>query len=171
MWLEAGEPGQQFLQSLVGDLAREYNTRPFGAHATLLGLLDKSEADLDTIGKACEEIVSEYHGVITEIIGVGIRNMHFQSVLLLVAPSKDLVAMNHRARTFLGHDDDPPFMPHWSAVYGDLNQQTKESIARELVTKITLPRVVTVRYIALVDVRGYPDEWQVVQRYPFAGWR
>lgn len=168
LWLEAREPEQQFLQSLVDDLAREYNTRPFGAHATLLGLLDKGEADLDTIGKACEEIASEYRGVVTEIVGVGIRNMHFQSVFLLVAPSKDLVAMNHRARALLGHEDDPPFMPHWSAVYGDPDRRMQEFIARELINRVTLPRVVTVSNIALVDVQGYPDEWKVVKQYPFA---
>lgn len=169
LWLEAREPEQRFLQLLVYDLAREYSTRPFGAHATLLGLLDKREADLDTIGQACEKITSEFRGVVTEIIGVGTRDMYFQSVFLLVAPSEDLVVMSRRARTLLGHESDPPFMPHWSALYGDLDRRAKALIARELVTKLELPRVVAINNVALVDVRGYPDEWKIIQRYPFTG--
>ncbi|MEX1997539.1 MAG: 2'-5' RNA ligase family protein [Candidatus Andersenbacteria bacterium] len=166
LWLEAKKSDQQFLQSLVDSLAQEHGVRSFGAHATLIGLLDKGPSDLATIAQACEEIASGYRDVTSEIIGVGIRDMYFQSVFLLVTPTKDLVDMNQKARTLLGHESDSPFMPHWSALYGDITRHQKDAVAQRLITEVSFPHVVTINNIALVDVQGYEDEWKVVRRYP-----
>jgi len=165
IWFEAKEDDQQFLQSLMDDLAREYGTRAFTAHATLIGLLEKKPSDLSVIKQACLELAGSYRDITTEIIGIGMRNAHLQSVFLPVAPNDDLVAINQEIGALLGHEADPPYMPHWSAVYGDLDTSAKHAIVQKLLKRITFPKTVAITAITLVDVSGYPNEWKIVERY------
>lgn len=167
LWFEAAETEQEFWQELIDDLAHEGNTRSFRAHGTLIGLLDKGPADVDQISRACREIAGSYRSVATEIIGVGMRDMYFQSVFLLALPTADLVAMNQQARKLLGHEHDPPFMPHWSALYGDFEWSVRKTATQRLLSRLVLPRTIPIAAITLVDVQGYPDEWKVIERYPF----
>ncbi|TSC72886.1 MAG: hypothetical protein G01um101438_285 [Parcubacteria group bacterium Gr01-1014_38] len=168
LFLEAEGSEQKFLQELVDDLARKNRTFTFPAHVTLLGLLDKTPADLDHVKQAGREIAAGYRGVVTEIVGMGIRRMYFQSVFLPVSPSSELMTMSQQARVLLGHEADPPFMPHWSAVYGDIDERQKRAIVRDLMGVVPFPKVVAIKNIALADVSGYPDEWKILERYPLA---
>jgi 2'-5' RNA ligase len=169
LWLEADEENQADLQALADDLAHSFETRGFLAHATLLGLLDKSSADLDSIRAACAEIASIYNAVEGELIGAAVREAHFQCVFMPMVPTRELLAMNHRARHSLGHEMDPPFMPHWSAVYGDLDQVAKSGIVSAIQQRVAFPRRIQLQTLAVADVDGYPDEWEIIERYPLGG--
>jgi 2'-5' RNA ligase len=167
LWLEAHDEEQRKLQGVADELAQQHHTRSFGAHATLLALLDKTEADVDRIREVARTLAAQGRGLETEIIGIGMRQQYFQAVFLVAAPSADLMALHQQARTLLGHENDPPFMPHWSALYGDLDQATKTAIAQNLFSELTFPWRVPLRTIALVSAKGYPDGWKVIERFPF----
>lgn len=168
LWLVAEEKEQQSLQQLVDQLANSYKTHGFSAHATLLGLLDKTWAEVDEIKKISKDIANSFSGIAAEIVGVGMRQIYFQSVFLPVVPATELVAMNLLARKLLAYKNDPPFMPHWSMVYGDLDEATKKAIVNEIINQRQFPHVVPIRQLALVDVHGYPNEWKVIEQYPLA---
>lgn len=168
LWLEAEEKEQAFLQTLVDDLARRHGTRRFGAHLTLLGLLEKTENDLEYIRRSSEDIAKNTAMLTTEIIGIGIRDMYFQSVFLPVSPSPELLRLNDAARKYFGHSGDAPYMPHWSGIYGDLGVATRHEVASSILFILRFPFTVPITNLALVDVKGYPDEWTVKERYPFS---
>lgn len=166
LWFETSGRYQERLQKLVDELASRFATCHFAAHATLLGLLEMGPGNLEDIKTHCQILVSGATGLTTEVIGVGARNMHFQAVFMPAVPNAKLLELNKRARGLFGHENDAPFMPHWSALYGDLEQDAKQ-IASDLIwEQIAFPFVVPITDITLVDVTGYPDEWKVIERYP-----
>lgn len=162
LWLEAG--GDVFLQPMIAALAREHGTRPFHSHATLLGLLEKTESDLPALRKTCRMIAGAHHPFELQLTDIGMRDMYFQSVFLNLAPSPELDAMHREAREPFGHGGDLPFQPHWSIIYGDLDAAAKASAAKTIAAAVALPLTITIDAITLMDVRGFPDEWTVVER-------
>jgi len=169
LWFEAVQQDQEFLQELIDVIANDYETRDFGAHATLLGLADKTEADLSSMRDVCKRLAGVYNRIEVELVGVGVRNMHFQSVFLMMVPSLELFDLNGQARCAFGHGSDPPYMQHWSAMYGDVDRQEKNYAVKYLICEMEFPRLITVNNIALVDVEGYPNEWNVIERFPLCG--
>lgn len=166
LWFETSGKDHDRLQELVDDLAAAFGTRPFRAHATLLGLLEKEPEDLGGIKEHCEMLARGAKGLMTEVTGVSARNAHFQAVFMPVVPNLKLLELSKRARELFGHENDPPFMPHWSALYGDLSHGDKLQASDRIWERISFPLVVPITDITLVAVAGYPDEWHVIERFP-----
>ena len=166
IWFDADVESQTKLQGLINTLAEWYEVESFLAHATLIGLLDKTKADLEAMQLACRELAGMFSEVLCEITGVGVRDAYFQSVFLTAVPSDKIVAINSQARILLGHEADVPYMPHWSAVYGDFSAEIKKGIVSDAWGTVELPMTVQLRNINLVDVSGHPKEWKIIESFP-----
>lgn len=169
LWLEAKPHDQEVFQDLADGLAGIYGTCRFLAHATLTPLLDTRASDLDNVRRVCTLLAESYRGVTMELVGVGMRDAYFQSVFMPAVPTADLMRMNLQARQQLGYEIQTPYMPHWSAVYGDLHRWVKQAVVQVLLAQFVFPKIVPLGTIALVDLRdGYPKNWEVIDRFPLA---
>ncbi len=166
LWFMAKEDAHKQLEAIVNRLTQKFNTRRFEPHATLSGLLNYSLNDLAVMVDITGSMARKAQCFNVEIIGVGKRNMHLQSIILPVVPHTKMMELNRIARTCFHHENDPPYFPHFSALYGDLSREEKLE-AQDLIEEImNFPTSVTIDSIALVEVHGHPDEWKIVTQFP-----
>jgi hypothetical protein len=167
LWFMTSGEHRAFLQSLIQELSAIYQTPAFEAHATLIGLLEREDESVVMAG--ARELARVGAPFEIEIIGTDIRDHYFQSVFLTCAPAPEAVRLNARARSLFHHEDDPPLMLHWSAVYGDLDAVVKQTIKHNIDSRLSFPRRVPVAELAVVNTKGYPPDWNIVQRFPLIG--
>jgi hypothetical protein len=163
LWFMAKEEHHRSLQTMVDDLLK-YGTRRFEAHATLIGLLEMT--DEAAVLRGAEVVALDATSFDVEIIGTASRDRYFQSVFLTCVPSPEASRLNERARAIFGHQNDPPFMLHWSALYGDMDSGLKKAIRRDIENRFLFPMTATIDAIAVVDCTGYPAQWKIVRRFP-----
>lgn len=164
LWFMAQESDHRTLQNLIEYLADHAGTRPFDAHATLIGLLEMT--DEQAVLQGAQLLASTADPFEVEIIGSGSRDKHFQSLFLTCVPSPPALGLNSAARTHFHHENDPPFMLHWSAVYGDLQLTMKRARKNDIEQRLSFPLMVKVTEIAAINCTGFPDEWKIIQRFP-----
>jgi 2'-5' RNA ligase len=169
LWFMVDDESHKTLQQLVDDLARSFDLRPFEFHATLIGLLDHKPDQLPLIREMTSRLARMERPFNLEIVGIGQRDQHFQSVFLPVVSNREALNLNTGARIkFQKPDEANPFFPHFSAAYGDLEPVTKAAIRTVMHDRLTFPMSVNITSLAIVDVHGYPDEWKIVDRIPLS---
>lgn len=167
LWFMFAPHDHKELQSYIDWIAKEHQLARFDAHATLIGLLDFDKTRVPFIDQSTAELARQFTKFNLELTGIGMRDVHFQSVFLAAVPHSTFVQANQAARELFSHQGDPPLMPHASLVYSDMPSTAKrDAIASKLSATITFPWSLLVTDIAIADVSGHPNEWQIISRYP-----
>lgn len=168
LWFMASEEYHRELQRAIEELSKFSGGPRFDAHATLIGLLDYTGDHKKKLVLGAEALSRQSSPIDVELLGVGMRNMYFQSMFLPISPTQPLVELNQAARLIFHHQNDPPFMPHVSLLYGEFDWQLKREALQRVAAMLTFPLLVTFDRLALVRVDGYPNEWVIEKKFPFA---
>ena len=62
--------------------------------------------------------------------------------------------------------DGNSYAPHWSFLYGEHDNKTRQRAKTLVLGKATLPRQSWITELALVNAGGMPDEWKIVESFP-----
>lgn len=167
LWLMGSGKGWQSLQRLMSlSQAIALSDSTFFAHATLIGLLDFRSIQKDELEQGALQLAQTCNPLTIEVTGIGMRDVYFQSMFLPIQPSVELMQLNTQARRIFKHENDPPFMPHLSLIYGYPKWLIKAEIAKMLMLEIQFPLSITLDQLALVRVDGYPHEWEIEAKFP-----
>ena len=164
LWLLSEDAEISDLQKMIDDLATRYKIRPFRVHMSLLGSLGTKSERL--MIERAEKISEAFDPFEVEIIGIGTRNLHLQSVFLTCAPNPELVRMNQMALNLFKQDPMSPYLPHWSVIYGDLDIEQKRNARAIIEDAWSFPTTVLVSEMAVIKAEGHPDEWKITRRIP-----
>lgn len=168
IWFMAGGEGHDQLRKVIEELGKLAGGPRFNAHATLLGLLDYTSDQKKWLEFGTETLARQSPPIDVELLGIGMRNVYFQSMFLPIVPTQPLMELNQTARLIFHRQNDPPFMPHVSLLYGDFDWQLKREALQRIIATLTFPLHVTFDQIALVRVDRYPNEWVIEKEFPFA---
>ena len=150
LWLVPPVTLRAEIATIIDNYAEQLSTPRFIPHLTLLtGVKNVSEAQLRTLADACL-------GVMIEPEGVATGDDFFHCVFVAVNATPELRRVRGAAEQIFGAGGEP-FRPHMSVVYGDLPDQTREAVAREIEATRFVPFAPEV--LEAVETEGTPERW------------
>lgn len=153
LWLVPEGEAQAALARLIADLASRCGTPPFDPHVTLLAGL----------GLPAGEVVRRAGTLALDALVLALRPPEgraepFRCLYLPVIQTLRLLHTQAVARSAFGVQDEGPYEPHLSLVYGRLDEDRKSKLAKEIAADVPPP----VRFAALevVKTEGPVGEWR-----------
>lgn len=151
------------LQRRIEKLSREHNTPIFEPHVTLLGGLDRTEAELNQFTDMLAHTLDPFDIVLTR---AQIGDDFFHSVFIEVQKTKELVHAHQTAAHVFDEDEEADhYHPHLSLLYGNLEHATKERILNKMGREFHLR--FTAQNLLLVRTEGEPGEWEKIHSANF----
>lgn len=108
---------------------------PFRPHVTLLSGIERTQADAEL---KLKHLAAQIAPFTIELARIESRDEYFRCLYAAVAPSKELAAARQLAYDVFEMNPPPPYEPHLSLVYGDLDEKLKGEIAAELGGRLDL---------------------------------
>jgi 2'-5' RNA ligase len=159
LWLvPEGDAGAR-LAELVRELARRLGTTPFVPHVTLLAGLTVPTND---VLKRATQMVSSLEPLRVPLRRPESADQFFRCLYLPVGETFKLLATHAQARMTFGIEDDAPFEPHLSLVYGELQPATREALFRELAPVV--PTSFELQILEVVRTEGPVAAWRCLRR-------
>jgi 2'-5' RNA ligase len=151
---------RQRLAGTIFDLSRECAAPTFEPHVTLAGGI---------VGPA-REVASKMRDLARQIPPFPVRltaldylDEYFRCLFVRVATTRPIMTANKAAREVFCLENQPPFMPHLSLLYGDLPSSVKERIIVSLGRRFDLE--FRARSLHLYLIKGAPQAWRPVARF------
>lgn len=185
LWLVPSGESKQQLQDLIDEVASELGTRSFLPHVTLVAaLMGPIEEILATTKSLASQLDpydfywwSDDDDTAIHDHPIGYRDAFFQCVFARLQKSETVMAANTLAKNaFPERLSDPPYMPHLSLVYGDLDELQKIDTVipnihqkvrqRQASTTTETLRVLPIDAIEVWSTQGDVSEWYLVERVP-----
>lgn len=140
----------------------------FVPHVTLLSYLNQPAEDNDIVRRT-EKLV---RGVQSFTAKLGpnpeaMINNYFQALILPVEKSVALTALNLKARQIFNQLGDPPFRPHLSLAYGDIDTETRNRMTADA-TRRQLATSMLVDGVHLFAIPSSdPKTWNHIRKFSF----
>ncbi len=146
--------------NIIRSLSTKYSTPIFEPHVTLLGGLSDKE---DFLIKGTSETAAALQTFMVRFIKTDYFNEYFRSLFVLVEKTPELNrAWNTAASRF---DLNPNwYMPHMSLIYGDIPEETKQDIIKDLKTEAIREGFLASR-LALYSTDGPVAEWHEISSF------
>jgi len=160
LWLVPAEPAFGLLSRYIARFSRKLSTPQFDPHITLLGGITLPEEETLARSAALAANLTSFQ---IELDGISCLDEYFRCVFVGVIPDVSILKAHQVARGIFDMDDEQPYMPHISLVYGKLPQETKERIVAELAS-MTVGRF-EVRRLAVWRVSGPAHEWTCIKEF------
>ena len=129
LWLmPEGETYRSF-QALIARLAKQHDSPAFEPHMTLIGQVTGPEEEVTAKTAELAKSIDPYE---IRLNSVGRLDEYFRCLFIHAKESKAVIAANLKARQIFGREEDPPYMPHLSLLYGNFTDETKASIVAEI---------------------------------------
>ncbi len=103
------------LAALIAEFARRFGRPVFDPHVTLLAGVPGAAEDVVVRAEAVARASKAFP---LRFAGPEAGDSFFRSLYLRVEPGPELLALHRTARDAFGRDDEPPFFPHLSLMYG-----------------------------------------------------
>lgn len=168
LWLMPDKTSYDRLERMIGRLAEKLGTEKFIGHMTLIGgLTAATQPEVVRLYETADRFIkiAAPAPLEVELIGVGMRDLYTQSVFLMAVPTKELMGLYGEAMRAFRVSGAPPFMPHASLAYGDLNYSQKMSAMQYVDWASGFPMTVTFDRVALFDCNGMPSDWHEVVNF------
>jgi 2'-5' RNA ligase len=160
LWLVPAEPAFSLLAGQIARLSRELATPQFDPHITLLSRIMLPEQEALARSAVLAARLTSFQ---IELDEMNCLDEYFRCIFADVLTDASILKARQIASEIFSMQDEPPYMPHISLVYGKLCLETKERIVAELASMAG--RRFEVRRLALWRVSGPVCEWTCVKEY------
>jgi 2'-5' RNA ligase len=164
LWLMPSGAAKDRLARTIAGLAQSYDAPRFEPHVTLLGNLPGTEAD---ILSSASNLARDLQCFEIQPRTPGFTDRYFQCLFLHVEPTPSLLAAHITTRTVFSREDDTPYIPHISLMYGSYPVRVKQEIIATLPEHLLEPFSVDRLYLIRADSDD-PKEWHRLREFPFA---
>mmetsp|Transcript_33490 Transcript_33490/g.38137 ORF Transcript_33490/g.38137 Transcript_33490/m.38137 type:complete len:193 (+) Transcript_33490:45-623(+) len=168
LWMcPIGAAGEAYTK-IIQEAAEEYGTFDFKVpHVTLVAALLS-----DNVVERARELATRMTPYEFESDGISGRDAYFQSVYSKMKLSPEAIRNNAIAQEFFEEEcrTNPPYVPHLSLVYGDLDANQKEEFKLKILqNKTTLPSKFMVDAIQVWCTKGEVETWYCIEKIPLTG--
>lgn len=164
-WLLPKSPALESAQKVVGELSKHETSSPiFSPHITLLHPISKSIPVEDIVNRLAECVKqASLDGRLSLSLRPAQGGTHYyQSVLAPVSPNDDLSQLREACERTFEWEGTGVYFPHLSLLYGDLDTERRDELAKKVNEEMTLAGDVEIEEIAIVDCTGTTDQWKTV---------
>ncbi|KAJ0402695.1 hypothetical protein ATCC90586_009472 [Pythium insidiosum] len=164
LWLiPAGGP-HEALHQLIVEYAARLMTPPFLPHITLLGGVT-GLSEQEAIDKT-RSVATMLHAMDLEVSVVASKELlYFQCVFGLIKEDDELASAHEAAKEGFARREEPDYMPHISLVYGDIEEEQRQALKRELGPRVDGMRL-HISSLQLWNTSGPVKSWKMVTDVP-----
>ena len=161
--LPAANPGQHY-SGIIKKLAHRYQSYPFIPHITISRVPDWEK---DQLKKAVDDVAAAVPAFDLPVKAVHCGDHPYQKITIEVQKTEDLKIISDELDDVFGGAFSKREYPHLSLHYStrpcDDFTEELEKLESELVSPIEIDK------LALVELTGTPDRWQVIYSRKLAG--
>jgi 2'-5' RNA ligase len=165
IWLQPDPDSSEYhrLRELIGDYSQRYDDAPvFEPHITVVGGLSD---DQDAVTETTRTLVQEQESFEVSLPRVHCSTTRFQCVFLLVEPILELLSL-HENTVEAFETSGGMYVPHLSLLYSDMSLEERLKLV-ESIDSESLPEVVFLDSVAVVETTGDTREWETIAEYRF----
>lgn len=169
LWMCPSGAASDSWSAVISEKASEIGTFCFPPHITLVAGMLTPVGDVLAQTKLLAAKLRPY---VFEFDVVQQSSVYFQCVFAKMKETEEVMAANRAARmVFKERSSDPPYLPHLSLIYGDLNPKLKHAHLPQLKTQIR-QQVTTTFLVDCIEVwstQGPVEDWYLVETVPLQG--
>lgn len=152
----------QWLNALIGSIARQFGSPAFPPHVTLLADI---QGPLEVISIKTSFLANGLQPYELCFDRIGSKGWYFQLLFALAVPTLAVRAANLAAREVFELLGNTPYMPHLSFVYGHLNQSELAAIEEEVLKHSLEDMTFVADRIELWSTIGPVSEWRHIETF------
>lgn len=155
LWLIPEAVAREALSGTIAELARRLGTPSFEPHVTLIGRLGPSVPE---IVAAAEKLAAATPPLELQLARLGHSARYLRCFFYEIGDCPVLTALHSRARSVFRPEEHPPFFPHLSLVYADLDAPTRRRLVEEM--SGASREAFDVEELQVVRTEGEVPEWR-----------
>ena len=125
LWLVPSGDVRRRLSKIISQLSKKYSTPIFEPHVTLIADVESTEKDVTNKTTLLANRIRPYR---TTLANMDYSDNYYMPLFIKVSKTKQVTAANMKAREIFGRLSDPPYKPHLTLLYGNIDAQEKEKI-------------------------------------------
>ena len=129
LWLMPTGDVYNKLNNIIYNLSKKYSAPSFKPHVTLIGGILKSE---EAMVSKTAQLASVIHPYKIELFTVDYLDEFYRCLFLKAKETDEVIKANVEARKIFDKQENTPYMPHLSLMYGDFSPEMKEKIIMEI---------------------------------------
>jgi 2'-5' RNA ligase len=163
LFLEPEGQLRDILTQQIVHLAEQFHGPVFPPHVTLLGPIERVEAEVIQLAQA---LAAETHPFTLTLGDWGREPVFFRSLYARIEDSVPLQSCHDRAKELFTRENEPFYAPHLSIFYGLPSDEER----RALIQEISYPRGVSfvADRIHIYKTEGRADAWKLIDTFNFA---
>jgi len=152
------------LDQIISQLSKEYAAPLFKPHITLLGDIVETEERIMSKIAELANFLKPFSVFFTTLDSL---DEYFRCVFVQAKETDGIMAANAKAREIFNRQQNPPFIPHLSLLYGVFSSETKEQIIAKVGKEF--PRTFQIQsiYVVASSKNIDPKDWRVLKEFPF----
>ena len=151
------------IHQIILKLSAEFGSPAFKPHVTLIPQL---KLPYETIVEGLHKISKKIAPLKIDLGDVQFENTIFTSLYVRAKKTPELELASQLAKQTFNRDDDDPFRPHLSLLYGQFPESVKSNIISEIGAAFSVE--FEVQEMSIVDSSGsYLDwTWEILENFP-----
>lgn len=160
IWLLFDKEDNDYLDHIIQDLSKQYESPIFIPHITVYGLVD---AKLETIDKIVLESIKDVKPFLVERNKINYSDDFWKTLFVEIKQNLYLNSINEKLTNGLSKFSNYEFVPHISLIYKKMNEGKKKSLVKNLNIKNSF----LVTKIAIQGFSENIEDWKIVRNYNF----
>jgi Cyclic phosphodiesterase-like protein len=160
-WLIPAQPARSFFESMIVDLARQYNAPVFEPHMTIYVGSDRAEVAAEVITKA----VDGCKPIEVELLDVDHSGEFIKTLFVRSALNRRLQRLNEMIRNAAQDSSEYQLKPHLSLLYKQMSVPARHQLTRSIklpFSEVIFDSIKAVRCASPTRNRADVEAWRVV---------
>lgn len=157
IWLTFEKEDEEYLEKIINELSKKYNSILFKPHITIWGLTD---IELNKIIKTCNSIAIEIQSFNVEFSNISYSKKFWKTVFVNLKTNKNMIKIYNNLENEFLKKINYVFEPHISLIYSNMKKENKKDILNNLKIKNQFK-------ISSISILKYSDKienWEIVKK-------
>ena len=158
IWLTFQKDDEDFLQDIIYELSKKYNSVSFKPHITAYGLVD---IELDEISKICKNISTRFEPFNVEFLNISYSDDLWKTLFVNLKTSMIMNDIHNNLKNKFQKIEKYVFEPHSSLIYKNMPNKDKKEISKNL----KLKKQFRIDSISILHYSDKIENWKIVRKF------
>ena len=158
IWLTFQKNDEDFLQQIINDLSKKYNSISFKPHITGYGLITM---ELDKISIICKNISSRFQPFSVEFLNILYSNDLWKTLFVNLKTSIIINEIHNNLKNEFQKIETDVLDPHISLIYKNMPSNYK----KEIIKNLKLKKQFKINSISILNYSNKIENWKIVEKF------
>tara|TARA_B110001454_G_C12693413_1_gene423249 strand:- start:1060 stop:1554 length:495 start_codon:yes stop_codon:yes gene_type:complete len=157
IWLTFEKNDEDYLEKIISNLSKKYNSNLFQPHITIWGL---TNVELDKISKICKNISIEIKSFNVEFLNILYSDNFWKTLFLNLKTNKNMTKIYKNLENEFEKNGNHIFEPHISLIYKNMQEKDK----KEIIENIKIKDQFKISNISILKYSDKIENWKIVKK-------